>query len=243
MLSRFALLTLLASSALYATSFTSANCSLGTTTKTVTGSTSSSCSIPIIIDGNNLGFVAASADVTGSLSDNGFLGVEGSGGISFSGSSLPGGGGGSGQATYSQTFTTAGPPRSGFFLTNFGGFGGDWSAYISQNGNIYDASGTMSPFELGEPFQVYLSANGGGGWSAGCPSNCDSAGDSSASIGPFQLFEADGTTEAPYFAISTPEPASWKFLLFGLGVSAAFYVRSRKAGSGSFRALSSKLNS
>src|SRR5581483_11378197 len=97
------------SSALHATSFTSASCTLGNTTQTVTGSTSASCSIPIIVDGNYLGYVGASADVTGSLSPTGFLGVEGSGGIAFSGSSLPGGGGGSGEATYSQTFATAGP--------------------------------------------------------------------------------------------------------------------------------------
>jgi hypothetical protein len=103
MLSRFALLTMLASSALYATSFTSATCGWGSTSQTVTNPTSSSCSIPIIIDGNYLGFAGASADVTGALSETGQLGVEGSGGIEFSGSSLPGGGGGSGEATYSQT--------------------------------------------------------------------------------------------------------------------------------------------
>src|SRR5581483_5952764 len=114
-------------------------------------------------DGNYLGYVGASADVTGSLSPTGFLGVEGSGGIAFSGSSLPGGGGGSGEATYSQTFATAGPVRPGYFSANINGFGGEWSAYIAENGHIYSGSGPNQPFELGEVFQVYLSANGGGG--------------------------------------------------------------------------------
>jgi hypothetical protein len=126
-----------------------------------------------------------------------------------------------------------------------GGFGGYWNASVVEDGYPYGAvNGLMSPFELGQPFQVYLSANGGGGWSSGCPSNCDSAGDSSASIGPFQLFEADGTTQVSFFEVApAPEPASWKFLLFGLAVCAAFYVRARKAGSGSLKASLPNSNS
>jgi hypothetical protein len=243
MLSRFALVTLLASSALHATSSTSASCTLGTTTQTVTGATSSSCSIPIIIDGNYLGFAGASAEVTGSLSETGFLGVEGSGGISFSGSSLPGGGGGSGEATYSHTFDTPGPLRPGFYSAITSGFGGYWNATITQNGVTSElGNGPIFFIELGEPFQIYLTANGGGGWSPGCPSNCDSAGDSSAGVGAFQLTEADGNTAVPYFAIVTPEPASRGCLLFGLTAFAVLYIRARKLGSGALEASAPNSN-
>jgi hypothetical protein len=137
---RLALLAIFASSVLQATSFTSASCGWGSTSQTVTNPTSSSCSIPIIIDGNYLGFAGASADVTGSLSETGLLGVEGSGGIEFSGSSLPGGGGGSGEATYSQTFATAGPVRLGFVSAVISGFGGYWNASVSEDGYPYGPS-------------------------------------------------------------------------------------------------------
>ncbi len=65
---RFALLAILASSVLHATSFTSASCTLGTTTQSATGATSASCSIPAYVNGNYIGYVGGNADVSGSLS-------------------------------------------------------------------------------------------------------------------------------------------------------------------------------
>ncbi len=100
----------------------------------------------------------------------------------------------------------------------------------------------MQPFELGEVFQVYLTANGGAGGSPGCDSNCGpGAGESTAGISIFQLTEADGTTPVPFFAIVTPEPATWGFLLFGLAACALFYVRTRKTGLGPLSAPNLKL--
>jgi hypothetical protein len=224
---RFSLLTILASSALHATSFTSASCSLGTTGQTVTGSTSSNCSIPAYVDGNYVGYVGGYGEVTGSLSGFG-IGVDAGGGFVQSGSSSPDVGFfGGGEATYSQTFSTTGPERPGFILANIDGFGPNWNAYISQKGTSCCASGTLSPFELGEVFQVYLTASGGAGGPLPCDPAC-AGGESSAGISIFQLTEADGTTPVPFFV--TPEPATWGFLLFGLGACALRYIHTRKAG-------------
>ncbi len=70
------------------------------------------------------------------------LGVEAGGGFAQSGSSFPDVGFfGGGEATYSQTFATAGPERPGYFSANINGFGRTWNAYISQNGHSYGGSG------------------------------------------------------------------------------------------------------
>jgi hypothetical protein len=237
---RFSLLTILASSALHATSFTSASCSLGTTTQTASGPISSSCSIPAYVNGNYVGYVGGSAEVTGSLFGFG-IGVEAGGGyVSYAGFPDVDFGGG-GEATYSQTFATRGPRRPGYFSANINSFGGQSDAYIAENGNIYPGSGPMQPFELGEVFQVYVSANGGAGGPANCDPACGPLGqDSSAGISVFQLTEADGTTPVSFFAV-TPEPASWRFLLFGLVACAPLYVLTRKAGTREASAPNSKL--
>jgi hypothetical protein len=227
---RFALLIALASSALYASSFTSASCTVGNSTETVTGSTSSSCFVPVFVNGNEVGDAEGNAQVSGSLSGPNGIFVEGSGGFNFSGPSFPDFNvSGGGEASYSQTFASAGPVRPGFLSALIGGFGGTWNAAVTENGHIYDGSGPNQPFELGEEFQVSLGANGGGGTLPCSPGCGPLGGDSSAGISAFQLTEADGTTGVSFFAI-TPEPASRGFLLFGLAALALFYLLTRTPG-------------
>ncbi len=226
MVSRFALLTILASSALHATSFTSATCTLGSTT--ITGS---SCSIPYNVDGTS-GLVSADASITESMgsADEGNLGFGSLAAGADAGYLLPPGISGSADASASdtETFATAGPERPGFIslsVTAAGEHGGEASAELTQNQvSFFDG---MQPFELGSVFQISVSANAS-------PGGCEFDGCTQAvGIVQFFLTEADGTTGVPFFAVVTPEPASWGLLLFGFGALAVFYVRTRKAGLGS----------
>lgn len=218
---RFFFVLILASSVLRAASFTSANCTVGNITQTVTGSTSANCSLPLFFPpAGEVGYVEGSATISGSLGNGLF--AEGNGGfgvaIGFSGSGPDVYGSGFGSASYSQTFTTAGPKRPGFVSCIDNGFGGSWIAGVTQHG--FDLCVTSGPsplfsLELGEPFQVSLSADGGGGGTFPCyASFC--AGDSSASITLYAITEADGITPVPYFAVVTPEPTTWGLFLFGL---------------------------
>jgi hypothetical protein len=224
-----------------------ATCNVGTTTQTVTDPTNASCTVPLFVDGVEVAFAAADATVSGDLSGPAGLSVEGNGGFEpESGSSSNVSGSGFGAASYNQLFTTAGPERPGFIsaLIEFG-FHGSPQASLTQNGNSYgDVVGNgppvPEPFELGEPFQVSLFAEEGGGGEGDCDGHC--AGDTFASVTVVEITEADGTTGVPFFAITTPEPATWRFLLFGLAACAVFYVRTRKAALGSREASAPNSN-
>lgn len=212
---------ILASSALHAASFTSATatCAVGTTTQTATGSISASCSIPLYAGpaGEEVGFAGADALISGSLSSGLFAGAGG--GFAAEGGPFPPGldvtGSGDATANYSQTFTTAGPERPGFISCLANGFGGLWGAGVTQGGfNFCGNNGPPSlwPLILGEPFQVFLSAEGGGGGTFPC---YICAGDSSASLTLYLITEADGATGVSYFAVATPEPTTWGLFCSG----------------------------
>jgi len=225
---RFFFVMILASSALRATSVVEATCILGTITQNVTDPTSTSCSIPFVVDGMEVGFVGGDASISG-------LTVEADGGYASNSSSFPDvpyGGGGT--ASYSQTFATAGPKRPGFIEAySTLGFGGIAQASLTQNGTSLTSGGLnigppeLIPFELGEPFQVSLLAEDGGGGDGGPCSDC--AGDTFASITLVAITEADGTTGVPYFAVVTPEPATSALLLLGLVACIPLQARARTA--------------
>jgi hypothetical protein len=218
MLPRFALLAILASSALHATSFASATCQLGTIIQT-----GSRCSIPFDTDG----IVSADAEVNENITSTSatILLSADAGAVPTPDVTWYA----AGSASDSLTFATAGPQRPGFIslLGNaVGEHGGDASADITENQMHYCCSVPMLPFELGSVFQVSLSANA-------APGGCEFDGCTQAVAEvQFSLTEADGTTPVPFFTLVTPEPASWRFLLFGLTACAVFYVRTRKAGLG-----------
>src|SRR5690349_578170 len=98
---RLLLVMIVASPLLHATSFTSATCTVGSTTQTVTGPTDSSCSLPILVDGM---FESVDARAT----------VMGMNAIAVAGGPLNATWSAAASARDIETFATAGPRRPGF---------------------------------------------------------------------------------------------------------------------------------
>lgn len=132
------------------------------------------------------------------------------------------------QADANSAFYTAGSPRSGFIQFDASlahSHRGDSNVLISDGTHNYGYDAEFCgfegclvtatlPFDLGSKFHVALSADAEGllepngtGLVAG--------GDDALVI--FRLLESDGTTPVPFSA--TPEPTTWALLLFGLGAT------------------------
>ena len=217
---RFVFFALAAASVLPASSFSTASCTLGTTTIT----SSTYCSLPYVSPGGPYGTIWAYAQLLpnryGSAVEYPFPFVEADAGISASDLTQQPSWEASGSVGFMETFTTPGPPRDGLtsiFIASSTEEGGRGSVSVGPYRCGYD-NATCSlysemplPFELGTPFTVSLlaSADAGTGacmYSPGCPQG-------GADIEIFQLFEADGTTPVPLIPVPVPEPSTFGLLL------------------------------
>lgn len=204
---KFVLFMLAAASVLRASSFSTASCTLGTTTITST----TSCSLEFV----NPDWTSGSIEADAIVSPLHF--VEADAGILPPGVSPLAGGSASGSAGWTEIFTTPGPPRSGviaILLGSFGEEGGTGSVSFGPYGSTCsgpscDFSDPSAPFELGTPFTISLfaSAIGGGCGDDGCTQG-------GATIDFFALFEADGTT--PVGLLPVPEPSGFGPLLLSM---------------------------
>jgi hypothetical protein len=231
---RLLFLILASSSGLRATSFTFASCTVGTTTQTSTGPTSSSCNLngpPVFIDGVNVtGSVGALGIVDSAFESGGpgNLDVSASAsadGVFPSGLAFSAAGG----ANDGLSYLTKGPARTGFIHVDltaflFNGELGDFDItdgvhrYNSNTIPLNSATYTL-PFDLGSPFQVSVSTSTGP-ISAVCGEDLCPNGEVKV---VFSLLEANGTTPVPFFV--TPEPSTCGLVFVGLAAGTWFLFR------------------
>jgi hypothetical protein len=217
---RFVFLMLAAACALRAVSFSTATCTLGTTTIIST----SNCSIPFVNPDGTSGFIEADASVS-LQGSSGTVGADA--GAGPPGVTPPSSWDASASAGDTETFTTPGPPRMGLIsilLESSGEEGGEGS--VSVDGFGCGGTGFCNfgmpdlPFELGVPFTISLSASASG--ACGAPPGCPQGGASY----DFTLSEADGTTPVSLISIATPEPSTFGLPLLSL-IAWAAALRSR----------------
>lgn len=238
---RFLVATLLASSALQASSFTFSSCTAGTTTV-------SPCGGDAFIFNGIYGPEYEVLGGTGASDNSNIFGSANLGGLPIipSGYAMSVGAGAAtsssgpnpelsaiAQASASKVFYSAGPFRLGFIQFDVSVshlHGGDSGVGITDGTHQYGYDSNFCgfegcqvtatvPFYLGSGFQISTSASVEEFLDATSDPCCGgSAHGYDDALIVFRLLESDGTTPVPF--TSTPEPASWGLLLIGMTLCA-----------------------
>lgn len=224
----FLLTVIVAGSLSHAASMTSASCTLGTTTQTVTDPFSSSCFISVQGFSEGVGADARVSESLGEGQSTIFVNVDaGAAGIPLDSIWSA-----SASAEDSLTLLSEKVPpfaSHGSIQLDISG-----NAFITDGVHEYDPSdlpliqchfggcdyGGTLPFDIGTEFQVSVSAGVEGGF---CFSTCASA-DSSIT---FSLFEADGMNAGFEVAPPIPEPSTLGLVLFGIAAAGLIARRSQ----------------
>ncbi len=219
---RLVFLFLAGSVGLYASSIATVSCTLGTETETYSSNSARLTGCQLLYPAPGDLFVMATAYL-------GDLTVEASAGVT-PGIPSSANAGASAYANETESFRSAGPPRSGVIEFAFGGGEQGASATGTISDGVYQysfdcispscSSNTVGPpppmpFELGTTFTIVLSAT--------APGFCGDTycSDGLLDVSSLQLLEANGTTPVNYFPVAVPEPAA--VTLFLLAIPAAIW--------------------